>query len=539
MAESYNGEPPIDPTVAAEQEQLPVQVHTVPEYPRPAVHSGMMHRWLARTAGVLTATGVVLAPSVATHAESHAAVSHTEVVPSPDIAPIVDPVPQAVSQKIAEANAADTCETQVGVDDVTSMYRRLWLTHEGKDWTADQYKQYADSLTSRLQRQRERLNIGVLPAEFVRLQSAVEYGVNKLPVSQYEDAARSFFASRGINAVFDWNRDTDDAAYGGLYRSWEPLGEPKDAEEAENVRENILTLMMQLADLPPAVFKDYPVSTIFIGRNVPDVNSDGSMNGAAGMYYDPGHYIALDITTLSNYFRRVPPHEATHNWTFALCYQLMTASQGGKGSDPAMAVLNDGFLYPPSKGGPGMDEQPANAGFTDLQDRWRQPGKIVTESAYGMTNAGEDLAEDIGAGILDVDNAGQLYAEGDAYSDPTILKEKIAYELARFAERHPLDADYIVTTMQLNQLREAIYKAERPVEQNVDLYTKLTHYRSRYDTPKIPYSLPILDAAGRTWNRQIRIYDQTTVLIQRQLDIQYAIQQVLDIPLEHLGVVGK
>jgi hypothetical protein len=82
-----------------------------------------------------------------------------------------------------------------------------------------------------------------------------------------------------------------------------------------------------------------------------------------------------------------------------------------------------------------------------------------------MTNTNEDTAVDLGNGVLDVNNTGDLYRADPR--DATTLKEKIALELTRIEQVSPLDAQYIVHLMQLARLKQIGITIENRLGQTI------------------------------------------------------------------------
>jgi hypothetical protein len=475
--------------------------------PPSAVSGNVLRRTTA--AGVLalvvTAGTSDASPSSIYGSETHAIYAvDTESV----TAPIAGEVPADVRRDFEEALAVDTCETEVTVEEVTSLYRRLWLTRERPHMTAREYQSRADQLTNTLREDRERLGIGVLPVRYRELYEDVR-GDNVIPLEVYKETVAEYLSGLGIKAHFDWETAPQGGIKNGateeVMTSGVPLSAGQEERHADDLRQNLVATIAAVANMPPAVMNDPKVVHVYFG-DLSDRN--------VGLYAGSSNAILLELAAKPYVYRGVIEHEGLHNLTIGLCSAILEGPGKGVDSDPSYESLNDTFTYRRLNDNfLGMNKL-IDGQYTSLHTSPDLGGRVVSADPYGTINHSENIAVDMGEAVH-AGNLYRLYREDGR--DRTIMQEKLTLEIARLAKKPPLDGKYLTDLMELARFQRQL------LEDSFQAYEAVYAYYSIN-----PLYRPFDDETTGSWRRD-RIGAPLYHRLQVLGDIRRGLNQHLDL----------
>lgn len=448
---------------------------------------GSVPAWKKRVMAGVAVVGALVGSTVSTEAavshEGQGIVQHYE---ANDTDPIVGPVPPNVIQDFTDALAVDTCDTRVNIDQVTSLYQRLWMTEERPDMTLDGLQERADGLIQAVENDRKTLGRGKLPEGFTDLYRDATNG-NKLPVEIYENMAKTYFASLGIDAQFDWSSDPNspgyDASLARIYHEITPLTDAKKTDPFTDVRLDILRAISDTSYLPESLIRDPQIENMFFGR---------ATSSFSGQYFIDQKAIAYDITQPVSTIKDTVPHEGAHNSTAGLCGLMLYGRYATFKDDPAYISLNNTFQYDES------NEDRLGYGtliqgeYTSLRTAPVIGGKAVAYEAYGTRNFFENIAVDNGGALLNSDKTPLLFRKGTIGTDNrdrTIMQEKMTLELARFSQKHPEEGKYVEDLIRVSRLQQLVTEKSMAYDDTLEHYRRAKLVDPSKDEKDIPFDM--------------------------------------------------
>ncbi len=410
-----------------------------------------------------------------------ASATRQEAAPVHEINPITEAVSQKVQADFEAALAVDKCQTKVTVEDVTTMWQKLFTTHEAPNQTLQNLTTRSQEVTEQLSRDRAEQGFIALPETFSKLQADAS-NENALPLKVYEQAATDYFGKFNVTTLFDWQKqDFASPNYSeDISRINHEASPVHETELGSNgvVRSRIVNAMSSFAVLPPSIInqinargepavkivafgslhdkRDLGLSLSNKGIMIIDTDNGASKTGDAAFSYE-------------NSSKIVAGHEIWHGIDWNICGNLLSVAANGSldNNDAAKESLNGSFKYGPAS----VDSLGRNITVDKRYISLENPGegKVVVANDYGATNSAEDGASTMGENVLY--GAAIAGLESDK-RDMVIIDEKVALDLARLAKNNPAAARYFVNLFAAARVENKVDAVTDPLNNELDAYIK-------------------------------------------------------------------
>lgn len=440
-------------------------------------------RKVALRIGVATLAASVVAGAAAganafIHSHDHASASSSpEATPPFDTFAELPPIDPSVEKDIEMAISMDTCETKVSVEDVTTMYRRLFGETKMPS-NLKELESQTDITVGRLEAATKQLHFVPLSPAVSKMQydwynaaeKVASYAVLKKEFSDY-------VGKFGIDFIDSWNDKTQiNSNLTGAQLSDSTVKlTAAQLEASMPSRVQLMKAMEGLSKMPKEVVMESGVKHIAIG----------DLDPSAGAIALPGRQtIVLNVDAprgqkqlpyyqlAAAYSPDLIGHEITHIDDSALCAGIFGDYYG----DSAYTYFNKGFVYGNRPKKLFYEHRLPKSGYTTIDAGMAGHPAAVLE-AYGATDELEDKAT-VRAPLMLNGPDTTMFSQPEGV-DPTIVYEKTALLMARIAAKNPDVAEYYVQLAQASQLNEMVKTVSEPV---YDAYFKTTIDVSRTDT---------------------------------------------------------